>query len=200
LLLQYIHIFKTNQRQGTSSTKTRSEVSGGGKKPWKQKGTGRARHGALSAPIFVGGGIAHGPKGVLANPKSLNKKMKTLSLAGILSIYQKDNRLSLVKLPTAKASLKTKDAIKIFPAEALKKSFTLVYTQLSTEQLRGFRNIKNLSLILVSQLNTFKVAQSNNIFFTAEALDEITTKLKPVLNRKNKKKAESKQTTKNKLK
>ena len=200
LISQAIHVYQANSHRTPSKVKTRGEIKASTRKIWKQKGTGRARHGALSAPIFVGGGIAHGPKGVLANPKSLNKKMKTLSLAGILSIYQKDNRLSLVKLPTAKASLKTKDAIKIFPAEALKKSFTLVYTQLSTEQLRGFRNIKNLSLILVSQLNTFKVAQSNNIFFTAEALDEITTKLKPVLNRKNKKKAESKQTTKIKLK
>jgi len=188
LISQAIHVYQANTHRTPSKVKTRGEIRASTRKIWKQKGTGRARHGALSAPIFVGGGIAHGPKGVLANPKSLTKKMKTLSLAGILSLYQKDNRLALVKIPLAKTGLKTKDAIKIFPAEALKKSFTLVYTQLSPEQLRGFKNIKNLSFIPVSQLNTFKVAQSNRIFFTSEALDEITAKLKPVLNRKNKNK------------
>lgn len=188
LISQAIHVYQANTHRTPSKVKTRGEIRASTRKIWKQKGTGRARHGALSAPIFVGGGIAHGPKGVLANPKSLTKKMKTLSLAGILSLYQKDNRLALVKIPLAKTGLKTKDAIKIFPAEVLKKSFTLVYTQLSPEQLRGFKNIKNLSFIPVSQLNTFKVAQSNRIFFTSEALDEITAKLKPVLNRKNKNK------------
>lgn len=189
LISQAIHVYQANTHRTPSKVKTRGEIRASTRKIWKQKGTGRARHGALSAPIFVGGGIAHGPKGVLANPKSLTRKMKTLSLAGILSLYQKDNRLALVKVPPAKGGLKTKDAIKIFPTEALKKSFTLVYTQLSSEQLRGFRNIKNFSSILVSQLNTFKVAQSNRIFFTPEALEEITTKLKPVLNRKNKNKS-----------
>ena len=188
LISQAIHVYQANTHRTPSKVKTRGEIRASTRKIWKQKGTGRARHGALSAPIFVGGGIAHGPKGILANPKSLTKKMKTLSLAGILSLYQKDNRLALVKIPLAKTGLKTKDAIKIFPAEVLKKSFTLVYTQLSPEQLRGFKNIKNLSFIPVSQLNTFKVAQSNRIFFTSEALDEITAKLKPVLNRKNKNK------------
>ena len=70
LLLQYLHIYKSNQRQGTSSAKTRSEVSGGGKKPWKQKGTGRARAGSIRSPIWRHGGVAHGPK-----PKSWNLKM-----------------------------------------------------------------------------------------------------------------------------
>lgn len=200
LISQAIHVYQANSHRTPSKVKTRGEIKASTRKIWKQKGTGRARHGALSAPIFVGGGIAHGPKGVLANPKSLTKKMKTLSLAGILSLYQKENRLALVKLPTSKTNLKTKDAIKIFPAEALKKSFTLVYTKLSPEQLRGFRNINNLSLILVSQLNTFKVAQSNNIFFTPEALDELTAKLKPVINRKNKEKEENNKATKNKTK
>lgn len=186
LISQAIHVYQANTHRTPSKVKTRGEIRASTRKIWKQKGTGRARHGALSAPIFVGGGIAHGPKGVLANPKSLTRKMKTLSLAGVLSLYQKDNRLALIKIPPAKTGLKTKDAIKIFPTEALKKSFTLVYTKLSPQQLRGFRNIKNLSFILVSQLNTFKVAQSNHLFFTSEALDEIAAKLKPVLNRKNK--------------
>ena len=64
LLLQYIRVFLANRRQGTSSTKTRGEVSGGGKKPWKQKGTGRARHGSTRSPMWAGGGISHGPKPV----------------------------------------------------------------------------------------------------------------------------------------
>ena len=200
LISQAIHVYQANSHRTPSKVKTRGEIKASTRKLWKQKGTGRARHGALSAPIFVGGGIAHGPKGVLANPKSLTKKMKTLSFAGVLSLYQKDNRLALVKLPATKTSLKTKDAIKIFPAEALKKSFTLVYTKLSPEQFRGFRNIKNLTLIPVSQLNTFKVAQSNNIFFTSEALDELAAKLKPILNRKKKEKIKTKKTTKNKTK
>jgi len=193
LISQAIHVYQANTHRTPSKVKTRGQIRASTRKIWKQKGTGRARHGALSAPIFVGGGIAHGPKGVLANPKSLTKKMKTLSLAGILSLYQKDNRLALVKVPSSKNILKTKDAISIFPTEALEKSFTLIYSKLTPEQLRGFKNIKNLSLILVSQLNTFKVAQSNRLFFTPEALEEITTKLKPILNRKKKDKKENKE-------
>ncbi len=201
LISQAIHVYQANTHRTPSKVKTRGQIRASTRKIWKQKGTGRARHGALSAPIFVGGGIAHGPKGVLANPKSLTKKMKTLSLAGILSLYQKENRLALVKVPSSKDGLKTKDAVGIFPPEILGKSFTLAYAKLTPEQLRGFRNIKNLSLILVSQLNTFKVAQSNRLFFTSEALEEITTKLKPILNRKKKDKKENKEKiTKNKLK
>jgi len=62
LIAQYVRVYRANQRKGTASAKTRGEVSGGGKKPWRQKGTGRARHGSIRSPIWVGGGVAHGPK------------------------------------------------------------------------------------------------------------------------------------------
>ena len=192
LISQAIRVYQANSHRTPSKVKTRGEIKASTRKIWKQKGTGRARHGALSAPIFVGGGIAHGPKGVLANPKALTKKMKTLSLAGVLSLYQKDNRLSLIKVPVAKDGLKTKDAVKLFPAEALEKSFTLAYSKLTPAQIRGFRNIAKLNLIHISQLNAFNVAQSNKLFFTETSLKEISTKLKPVLNRKNKLKKDTK--------
>jgi len=187
LISQAIHVYRSNSHRTPSVVKTRGQIKASTRKIWKQKGTGRARHGALSAPIFVGGGIAHGPKGVLARPKTLTKKMKNLSLAGILSLYQKDKQLTLIKLPTSKKSLKTKEAIKLFPPQVFDQSFALVYSKLSPELLRGFRNIAHLSLIPVSQLNTLKVAQSQHLFFTQPALDQLTNRLKTYLNRKSKK-------------
>lgn len=184
LISQAIHVYRSNSHRTPSVVKTRGQIKASTRKIWKQKGTGRARHGALSAPIFVGGGIAHGPKGVLAQPKALTKKMKNLSLTGILSLYQKDKHLTLIKLPAGKKSLKTKEAIKLFSPQVFDQSFALVYSQLTPEILRGFRNIARLTLIHVSQLNTFKVAQSQHLFITQPALDQLTTRLKPYLNRK----------------
>src|SRR3989339_658705 len=111
LLAQAIHVYQENSHRGVSKTKTRGEINATKKKVYKQKGTGNARHGAKSAPIFVGGGVVFGPTGLKSAPKSLNQKMKVKALAGILSLYQKENRLSLVSATEIKET-STKSAQK----------------------------------------------------------------------------------------
>src|SRR3990167_8071260 len=104
LLAQAIKVYLTNQRQGTKHAKTRGEVAGSGKKIWRQKGTGKARHGDRQAPLFVGGGIAHGPKGNENYKLNLPDKMKRLALRIVLTDKLKDERIVLVKsLKTVKA-------------------------------------------------------------------------------------------------
>jgi large subunit ribosomal protein L4 len=116
-LKQYIHVYQTNQRRGTVKTKTRSEVSGGGRKPWRQKGTGRARHGSTRSPIWIGGGIAHGPqprKFALSVPKKIAK----LALRSALSLKAKEGKIKLLEglsfeVPKASAAAKLLGKLKL---------------------------------------------------------------------------------------
>ncbi|MBD3329328.1 50S ribosomal protein L4, partial [Candidatus Dojkabacteria bacterium] len=102
LVTQAINIYLFNQRKGTAHSKTRAEVSGGGRKPWKQKGTGRARHGSIRSPIWVKGGVAFGPRSESNWKRSLNKKMNTKAICGLLSEIRRNDSLVIVKFPSSK--------------------------------------------------------------------------------------------------
>lgn len=173
LLAQAIYIYQSNSHQDTSQVKTRGEIVASKRKIYKQKGTGGARHGALSAPIFVGGGIAHGPTGLRPKRKKLNQKMKQKALVGALSLLQKEKALGLFTPPTAK-SIKTKQVAEITNA-------TLVQHQASPALLKAFSNIKSVKIIPVDQLNAYQVLQSKKILFTPKALEFIKTKLNTYL-------------------
>jgi large subunit ribosomal protein L4 len=180
LLAQAIYVYQSNSHQDTSKVKTRGEIVASKRKIHKQKGTGRARHGALSAPIFVGGGVTHGPTGIQPNRKKLNTKMKQKALAGALSLLHAKNALDLFKSPTGK-SIKTKQVLKLIPKDLEDKPFTLVQHQATPSLLKAFSNIQSIRIIPVDQLNAFHVLQSQKILFTPEALDFIKTKLKSYL-------------------
>ena len=158
-------------RQGTHSTKTRGEVSGGGKKPYRQKGTGRARKGSTRSPQFVGGGISHGPvphKYLQRTPK----KMKAAALRGALSDRARDGRVHVVEAFLAGEKPSTKVAVATL-RKATESNKVLVVLS-STDELNwlSLRNEPTVHLIEAGQLNTYDVLVADEVVFTKDALDE----------------------------
>jgi large subunit ribosomal protein L4 len=158
-------------RQGTHKAKTRSEVSGGGKKPYKQKGTGRARQGSLRAPQFTGGGVSHGPV-PRTYAQRTPKKMKAAALRGALSDRAREGRIHLVEsfvdsdTPHTKTALETLRSV----TEARK---VLVVLGINDEiNWVSLRNVPEVHLLAADQLNTYDVLVSDQVVFTQEALAE----------------------------
>jgi large subunit ribosomal protein L4 len=162
-----------SKRQGTVSTKTRSEVRGGGRKPWKQKGTGRARAGSNRSPLWKGGGVIFGPK-----PKNvllkLNKKERRLALQTLL--YNKKNNIVIIEnLEDAVTEFKTKSFLKI--CDNCKINVTqkiVVVVSRKTPTLKSAtQNLKNVELILASNLNTFSLLKAKQIILTPSSIKDI---------------------------
>ncbi len=173
LLTQAIYIYTSNSHRGVSKVKTRGEINATKHKVYKQKGTGGARHGAKSAPIFVGGGVVFGPTGQTVSAKSFNQKMKVKALIGILSLYNKEDRLE--KLDTkSSATPSTKQAAAIFG----KQKAALVHYDESADFIKSISNLQNISLYSARRLNTLNVALSQKVYFTPSALDHIIKRLK----------------------
>ena len=160
------------RRSGTQSTKTRAEVRGGGAKPWKQKGTGRARQGSTRAPQFTGGGVVHGPV-----PRDYSqrtpKKMKAAALRGALSDRARNGKLHVVsgfvegETPSTKAALA---ALKAVVAEA--KRVLVVLGEDDELNWVSLRNLPQVHLLEAGQLNTYDVLVSDEVVFTADALND----------------------------
>lgn len=156
LVHQVIHSMNLNDREAIAHTKTRGEVRGGGKKPWQQKGTGRARHGSTRSPIWVGGGVAHGPRNDKNFSRKINKKMKAKALYSILSRKLKEGEVLFVdslnmdapKAKQAKQTLKTFEGIKGFEKLATKQR-NAAFIGLSKEDLnvgKSFGNFGNVEV------------------------------------------------------
>lgn len=162
-----------SRKQGTSSTKTRSEVRGGGKKPWKQKGTGRARAGSSRSPLWKGGGVIFGPKPRKKSLK-LNKKERALALQTLL--YNKKENIALIQdLETILDIPKTKKFLEICQKcgiDTNQKILLIVSKKLESLKL-SVRNIKNIELISASHLNTLSLIKSKQIILTPSAINEI---------------------------
>ena len=168
LVHQVMHAIQANTRAGTADTKNRAEVRGGGKKPWKQKGTGRARHGSSRSPIWVGGGVTHGPLSEKNYKQKVNKKMASKALATVLSAKVRDNEVLFVDdLGFGKAP-KTSDAaalVQVFAGikgfEKLAKARTpkamLVIPKADRVLAQSFRNIPQIQISLAKDLNTLDV-------------------------------------------
>jgi large subunit ribosomal protein L4 len=158
-------------RQGTHKAKTRGEVSGGGKKPYKQKGTGRARQGSIRAPQFTGGGVVHGPV-----PRDYSqrtpKKMKAAALRGALSDRAREGRLHVVEAFVTGDRPSTKAAIATL-RKATESSKVLVVLSGSDElNWLSLRNEPTVHLLEAGQLNTYDVLVADEVVFTKDALDE----------------------------
>ena len=161
------------QKQGTSSTKTRSEVRGGGAKPWKQKGTGKARAGSNRSPLWKGGGVIFGPKPKL-NMLKLNKKERKLAIQTLL--YNKRNSLLIIdNIEDEITTSKTKVLINIFKnwGVELDKKILIIVSRKTLSLKLSIRNIKNIELISAINLNTLSLLKAKQILVTPLAINDI---------------------------
>ena len=162
-----------SQRQGTVSTKTRSEVRGGGRKPWQQKGTGRARAGSNRSPLWKGGGVIFGPKSKTVSFK-LNKKERRLSSQTLL--YNKKNSiLVLENLENELTESKTKNFLNICEncSINLNQKILIIVSTKTVPLKLATQNLKNVELISASNLNTFSLLRANQIILTPLAINDI---------------------------
>ena len=163
--------FLANQRQGTQNTKTRSEVSGGGKKPWRQKGTGRARQGSIRAPQWIKGGIALGPK-----PRSyrytVNKKERRLAIKSLLSSKVLENELTVVdKLELSE--IKTKTMVKALADLKIEGKTLIVLPENNKNVLMSARNIEGVKTIVLNNINVFDLLKYNNLVLPLETVKKL---------------------------
>lgn len=177
LLHQAVVTYLANQRQANANTKTKGEVSGGGRKPWKQKGTGRARAGSSRSPIWIGGGITFGPTSERNYSKRLPDRMKTQALAMALSAKIAASDLTLIdKLDLALP--KTKLAADLMNKLSTGKGIILLVTSETNQNLlRACRNLPGVNIVPASSLNTYIVLQAERIIMTPETLKLIEQKL-----------------------
>ena len=170
LIHQVVVAQQAAARQGTASTKTRAEVRGGGRKPYKQKGTGRARQGSTRAPQFAGGGIVHGP-----TPRSYDqrtpKKMKAAALRGALSDRARAGRIHVVEGLVEGDAPSTKLALAALAGLTDRPRTLVVLERSDTVSWLSLRNVTEVHLIAVDQLNTYDVLLSDDVVFTKGAYD-----------------------------
>jgi large subunit ribosomal protein L4 len=169
LVHQVVEGMRSNKRAGTADTKNRGEVRGGGRKPWKQKGTGRARHGSSRSPIWVGGGVTHGPLAEKNYKRKVSKKMRAQALFSVLSKKLKDNEILFVdslSLP----EIKTKKAVEVMNNLAKAGGFKSLITSKSKKPKvltalsgrnekaeKSFRNIPTLEIVFLKNLNPMDI-------------------------------------------
>ncbi len=163
--------YLANQRQETQSTKTRSEVSGGGKKPWRQKGTGRARQGSIRAPQWVGGGIALGPK-----PRSykytVNKKERRLAIKSMLSSKVLENELVVVdSLPLKE--IKTKEMVKALNNLKVEGKTLILLPEKNEIVQKSARNIEGVKTLLVNTINVYDLLKYKNLVVTVDTVKKL---------------------------
>lgn len=176
LMSQAVRVYLANQRQGTVKTKDRGEVNKTTKKIWQQKGTGRARHGSKRAPIFVGGGLAFGPK-----PRdlslSISKKMKTLALFSALSSKLKDNEIKIVKgLETVTPKTKIMSGVLKSLGIQDDKKVLLIMPKAGGESqnvYRASRNIEGVEILSANTLNAYRILDNELILLMKDSIDVI---------------------------
>ena len=166
--------YLANQRQGTQSTKTRAEVRGGGKKPWRQKGTGRARQGSIRAPQWIKGGIALGPK-----PRSykytVNKKEKRLAIKSVLSSKVLEKELTVVDKLELK-EIKTKSMVSALTALKVEGKTLIIVPETNKNVVMSARNIEGVKTITANNINVFDLLKYNNLILpvdTVKKLEEV---------------------------
>ncbi len=159
-----------NKRQGTQSTKTRAEVSGGGRKPWRQKGTGRARVGSSRNPIWKGGGVAFGPK-----PRdysyTMPKKARRVAMRSVLSDKLASEKL--IVLDALNVEPKTKEMIKVLGNLKVEKKALVVTNAVEPAVVRSASNIKGIKTAIVDEMNVYDIVNADVLIMTEEAIKKI---------------------------
>ncbi len=175
VLHQVINTYLANRRKGSASTKNRAEVSGGGRKPWRQKGTGRARIGSIRSPVWRHGGVAFGPKPRDFH-KKIPKKVKILALRSSLISKLKDDDLVIledIKLERPK----TKEMKKILDNLKIKEKSLLLVDKLEPNLKLGSSNLKDLCLLTVSNVNAYDILRFKKVILTKPALEQILKRI-----------------------
>ena len=176
-LIKYVIDWQLNhQKPRTAKTKQRNEIRGSTKKIYAQKGTGQARHASRKAPLFVGGGQAHGPKGAVYKIKKINKKVRKLALAQTLAKKKVDKQLHILS-DVKKEVKKTKDFNKFLLSNKL--SNVLIVSDKDSEKnfLRSARNIKNIKVISDAGANIYDMLKYTNVIITSTSMKKIETRL-----------------------
>ncbi len=170
LIHQAVVTYLSNQRQGTKSTLTRAEVAGGGKKPWRQKGTGRARQGSIRSPQWIHGGVVFAPK-----PRDFSKKMtsqmKTLAFRSAFSQMFAEKAVIVVENMDIEA--KTKEAVKVLEAFKITKRVTVVTSEPNENAVRAFSNLEKANVTTANILNTYDLVVSDKLIITKDAIKKI---------------------------
>ena len=184
IIAQAVRAHLSNQRKAGAKVKTRGEVKGSTRKIWRQKGTGRARHGDRYAPIFVGGGVAHGPSGEANYKKKMPKKMKNRALAVAFSTRAKDKEIRIIT-GLEKIEGKTKEMADFLKALSKKEKidkkrpkFLLIVAEKMEKVLQAGRNLPNLEISLAQNVNTYQVLNNDLILLNKEAIKKIEERLK----------------------
>lgn len=168
VLYDALTLTRNAERQGTADTKTRSEVSGGGRKPWRQKGTGRARQGSTRAPHWPGGGIVFGPH-PRSYSKKMNRKERRLALKSALSYKVIESKLIIVDSFNVTSS-KTKSALEILNNLKITGKVLIVVDKLDENIVLATRNLANIILLEVSEINTFDIVAADQMIITEAAV------------------------------
>ena len=171
VLYDALRLAQNNSRQGTSDTKTRSEVSGGGRKPWRQKGTGRARQGSTRAPHWPGGGVVFGP-----HPRSysikMNRKERRLALKSALAYKAIESNLIVVDKLVVNGP-KTKDMKDLLKTLNIENKVLFVVDELTEELILSSRNLQNVLLLSVDEVNTYDVVYADTLVITETAMKKL---------------------------
>lgn len=176
LIHEVVRWQRARWRAGTHSTQTRAEASGGGKKPWRQKGLGKARSGSNTSPVWVGGGVAHGPK-----PRdydfALNKKFKKKVLCGALSSRVQDGKCLALK-EIALDTPKTKEALSLFTKVGINgKKSLVIFSESDLVGAKSVRNLDKVKALTASGVNTYDVVNAEFIVFTEQGLSEFENRM-----------------------
>ena len=171
VLYDAITLAQNSLRQGTHDTKTRAEVSGGGRKPWRQKGTGRARQGSTRAPHWRHGGIVFGPH-PRSYDKKMNRKERRLALKSALAYKNIDKELIVIDNFNLESN-KTKDAIKVFEALKATNKTVVVVDELSENMVLATRNLANVILLQADEINVLDIISADNMVVTEAAVKRI---------------------------
>ena len=165
-----LRLARNNFRQGTADTKTRSEVSGGGRKPWRQKGTGRARQGSTRAPHWIKGGIVFGP-----HPRSyaikMNRKERRLALKSALAYKAIESKL--IVIDKLEVSNKTKDFKAVLNNLKIDKKVLFVVDELNDDVILSSRNLNNVLLLTVDELNVYDIVCADTLVITEKAVEQL---------------------------
>lgn len=172
VLAQYVYIYLSNQRQSNAQTKDKSEVRGGGKKPWAQKGTGRARAGSSRSPLWKGGGVTFGPSNQTNWKKKLTKSFKAAAFRSAFSKLNKEGLLNVVETIEMKEP-STKEALNIRNSFDNPKKMMIVTSKKNENLIKSFSNVEKARVVLVSEMNVYDLLNAGKVLLEKDTLDYI---------------------------